>query len=104
MSGPTSGGEEVIEVVKNAAGLILGVSEKRTWIEFLFEGDLMHTRTVNLPAGLMWDIYVEDIPHKATIYEHPRTMIFFNAPCDVRIVRDGGKIIVTGGSQTPAVA
>lgn len=104
MSDPTSGKEEVIEVVKNAAGLILGVSEKRTWIELLFEGDLMHTRTVNLPAGFMWDIYVEEIPHKATIYEHPRTMIFFNAPCDVRIARDGSRIIVTGRSQTPAVA
>jgi hypothetical protein len=33
----------------------------------------MHTQTVNLPAGSVFDIYVEEIPH-------PRTMIFFNGP------------------------
>ena len=106
MSETPSGGEEIIQVVRNAAGIILGVSERRSWIELFFEGDLMHTQTVNLPAGSIFDIYVEKIPHKATVYEHPRTMIFFNGPCDVRIVRDGSKIIVTGESQgqDPAVA
>ena len=66
----------------------------------------MHTQTVNLPAGSIFDIYVEEVPHKATVYEHPRTMIFFNGPCDIQIVRDGNKIIVTGESQglDPAVA
>jgi hypothetical protein len=97
-----SDGEEVVEVVRNAAGVILGVSEKRSWIEFFFEGDLMHTKTVSLPAGSIFDIYVEEIPHKATVYEHPRTMIFFAGPCDVRIVHDGNKIIVTGRSQNPS--
>ena len=43
-------GEELIERIRNAAGLILGVSENRSWIEFFFEGDLMHTKTVNLPG------------------------------------------------------
>ena len=65
----------------------------------------MHTKTVNLPAGSVFDIYVEEIPHKTTVYEQPRTMIFFNGPCDVRIARDGNRIIVTGSarSQNPSL-
>ena len=81
--------EEMIRPIKNAAGIILGVSENRSWIEAFFEGDLMHTKTVNLPAGSVFDIYVEEIPHKATVYEHPRTMIFFNGPCDVQLFVTG---------------
>jgi hypothetical protein len=94
------GGEEPIATVKNAAGIILAVSENRSWIEVLFEGDLMHTKTVNLPAGTIFDIYVEEIPHKTTIYEHPRTMIFFSAPCDLDICRDGNRVMVRGCAQT----
>jgi hypothetical protein len=104
MSDIQDGGEEVIERVRNAAGIILGVSENRSWIELFFEGDLMHTKTVNLPAGSLFDIYIEEIPHKTTVYEHPRTMIFFKAPCDVSISRDGHRIIVTGMPQAPGVA
>ena len=96
MSDTLTSGEEFIERVGNAAGIILGVSENRSWIEILFEGDLMHTRTVNLPTGFIFDIYVEEIPHKATVYEHPRTMIFFEGSCDVEIRREGSKVIVTG--------
>ncbi len=92
-------GEELIERVNNAAGLILGISENRNWIEVFFEGDLMHTKTVNLPAGSIFDIYVEEVPHKTTVYEHPRTMIFFTGPCDVEIVRDGNKVMVRGVDQ-----
>jgi hypothetical protein len=99
MSGAPPSSDEMIDSIKNAAGVILGVSENRSWIEFFFEGDLMHTKTVNLPAGSVFDIYVEEIPHKVTVYEHPRTMIFFNGPCDVRITRDGDKIIVSGNTQ-----
>jgi hypothetical protein len=91
--------EETIDSIKNVAGIILGISENRCWIELFFEGDLMHTKTVNLPTGSIFDIYVEEIPHKATIYEHPRTMVFFSGPCDVRIVRDGNKIVISGESQ-----
>jgi hypothetical protein len=91
--------EETIDSIKNVAGIILGISENRYWIELFFEGDLMHTKTVNLPTGSIFDIYVEEIPHKATIYEHPRTMVFFSGPCDVRIVRDGNKIVISGESQ-----
>src|ERR671922_1540204 len=89
-------GEELIERVRNAAGIILGISENRSWIEIFFEGDLMHTRTVNLTAGSIFDIYIEEIPHKTTVYEHPRTMIFFERSCDLEIGRDGSKIIITG--------
>ena len=91
--------EGLIELVRNAAGLILGVSENRSWIEIFFEGDLMHTKTVNLPQGRVFDIYVEEVPHKATVYEHPRTMIFFSGPCKIEIVRDGDKIIVRASDQ-----
>jgi hypothetical protein len=91
-------GGDLIEIVKNAAGLIIGVSDNRSWIEVFFEGDLMHTRSIGLPADSIFDIYVEEIPHKATVYEHPRTMIFFVGPCDLVITRDGGKIIVSGAA------
>jgi hypothetical protein len=90
--------ESLIDRINNAAGLILGVSENRTWIEILFEGDLMHTKTVNLPADILFDIYVEEIPHKTTVYEHPRTMIFFEGSCDLEITRDENRIIVHGTS------
>ena len=88
--------EEFADQVKNAAGIILGVSENRTWMELFFEGDLMHTKTVNLPAGTLFDIFIEEIPHKTTLYEHPRTMIFFNGPCNLEIFREGNRIIVRG--------
>jgi len=89
-------GEELIATIKNAAGLILAVTENRNWIEVFFEGDLMHTQTVNLPAGRMFDVYIEEIPHKTTVYEHPRTMILFHSPCDLQIIREGDKVVVTG--------
>jgi hypothetical protein len=89
-----NGGEEFLERVENAAGIILGVSGNRSWIELFFEGDAMHTRTVGLPAASIYDIYVEEIPHKATVYEHPRTMIFFETACDLEIRRDGDRIFV----------
>jgi hypothetical protein len=91
---------EIIDPIKNAAGIILGVSDNRSWIELFFEGDSMHTQTVDLPAGSVFDIYVEEIPHKTTVYEHPRTMIFFDGPCDLRIARDGNRIIVTGSARS----
>jgi len=91
--------DEAPVTVKNAAGLIIAVTEQRNWIEVFFEGDLMHTRTVNFPSGRMFDIYVEEIPHKTTVYEHPRTMIFFNGTCDLQIARDGDRVIVTGSTS-----
>ena len=54
--------DEEAVAIQNAAGLIIAVTEQRNWIEVFFEGDLMHTRTVNFPSGRMFDIYVEEIP------------------------------------------
>ena len=104
MADETKDGEDLIAAVKSAAGIILAVTENRNWIEVFFEGDLMHTRTVNLPAGTLFNIYVEEIPHKTTVYEHPRTTIFFDGPCDIEITRDGGKVIVMGVSPSQDVA
>lgn len=89
---------ESIATINSAAGLILAVTENRNWIEVFFEGDTMHTKTINLPAGRMFDIYIEEIPHKTTVYEHPRTMILFDGPCDLDITCDGDKIVVSGQS------
>jgi hypothetical protein len=58
----------------------------------------MHLQTVNLPAGKMFNIYIEEIP-QAIVDEHPRKMILFAAPCDLEIIRAGERAIVTG---TPA--
>jgi hypothetical protein len=95
-SGVAGRKEELLCSIQNAAGLILAVTENRAWIEVFFEGDLMHTKTVNLPGDVLFNIYIEEIPHKTTVYEHPRTMIFFNGPCDLRVTREGDKVIVTG--------
>jgi hypothetical protein len=92
--------EELIASIENAAGVIIAVTENRNWIEVFFEGDLMHTKTVNLPSGRIFNVYIEEIPHKTTVYEHPRTMIFFNRPCDLRMTRDGDKVIVMGVSPS----
>lgn len=92
--------EELIASIENAAGVIIAVTENRNWIEVFFEGDLMHTKTVNLPSGRIFNVYIEEIPHKTTVYEHPRTMIFFNRPCDLRMTRDGDKVIIMGASPS----
>ena len=96
MADALDSGAELVATIKNAAGIILAVTENRNWIEVFFEGDTMHTKTVNLPAGTLFNIYIEAIPHKTTVYEHPRTMIFFDGPCDLEITRDGERVIVTG--------
>ena len=96
MANTLDSGEELVATIKHAAGIILAVTENRNWIEVFFEGDTMHTRTVDLPHGMMFNIYIEEIPHKTTVYEHPRTMIFFDGPCDLEITRDGERVIVTG--------
>jgi hypothetical protein len=94
-----TGAEETVATIRNAAGIILAFSENRVWIELFFDGDLMHTQTVNLPTGACFDIYVEEIPHKTTVYEHPRTMIFFASPCNLCISREGNRVIVKGGIE-----
>ena len=90
--------DETPIAIKNAVGLILAITEQRNWIEVFFEGDLMHTQTVNFPSGRILDIYIEEIPHKRTVYEHPRTMVFFNGPRDLQITREGDRVVVTGSA------
>ena len=43
--------EELLATFTSAAGIILAVTENRNWIEVFFDGVIMHTETVNLPAG-----------------------------------------------------
>jgi hypothetical protein len=88
--------EQLVERVAGIGGIILGVSENRTWIELLYEGDLMHSKTINLPEGTLFDVFVEEIPHKTTIYEYPRTLVYFDGPCTLEIIRAGAKVIVRG--------
>ncbi len=52
MSNAADEGDLIIDRVRNAAGLILGVSANRSWIEFFFEGDRMHTRHCGSPRPL----------------------------------------------------
>ena len=89
-------GEELLATFKSAAGVILAVTENRNWIEVFFDGVIMHTETVNLPADKFFSIYVEEIAHKTTMFEHPRTMNYFDGPYDLRVTRDGKRVIVTG--------
>lgn len=89
-------GEELLATFKSAAGIILAVTENRQWIEVFFDGVIMRTETVNLPVGKNFTIYVEEIGHKTTVYEHPRTMIYFDGPYDLRVTRDGERVVVTG--------
>ena len=93
--------ERCIDRVRGVGGIILGVSESRNWIELLYEGDLMHTKKIELPSDTLFDIFVEEIPHKSTIYEYPRTLIYLEGPCDLEVIREGNKIIVRG-CQTSA--
>ena len=76
--------------------IVLGVSENRNWIELLYEGDLAHAKRIELPTGALFDVLVEEVPHKCTVYEYPRTLVYFDGPCDIEIRRDGNKVIVRG--------
>ncbi len=88
--------EELLDRVKGVGGMIMGVSENRNWIELFYEGDLMHTKKIDLAADTLFDILVEEIPHKTTLYQYPHTLVYFDGPCDVEICREGNKIIIRG--------
>ena len=103
MKKPPLEDEELIERVNRIGGIVLGVTENRSWVELFYEGDHTHIKSVELPGDMpMYDIFVEEIPHKATVYEHPRTMIHLAGPCDLEIVRDGNNIIIRGCASTGA--
>jgi hypothetical protein len=103
MTTPSAQDEGLIDRVKGVGGIILGVSENRNWIELFYEGDLMHTKKLDLPSGALFDVFVEEILHKTTVYEHPRVMIFFEGPCTLEISREGGRIFVRGCAEDAAV-
>ncbi len=97
MKKPLAQGEELIDRINKIGGLIMGVSENRNWIELFYEGDHTHIKSVELPGDIpLFDIFIEEIPHKATIYEHPRITIYFDGPCTLEIFRDSSKVIVRG--------
>jgi len=96
MSKPPVNQEELIDRVKGVGGIILGVSENRNWIELLYEGDLMHSKKIDLPSGSLFDIFIEEIPHKTTVLEHPKTIIYFDGPCTLEICREGDRVVVRG--------
>ena len=88
--------EGAAETVKGVGAIILGISEGRNWIELLYHGDLMHTKKIDMAVDRLCDIFIEEIPHKTTVYEYPRMMIFLESPCDVEICREGNKVILRG--------
>ena len=102
MSDPSKDGDRILERVNRVGMIILGVSENRNWIELLYEGDLAHAKRIELP-GASTQIFVEEIPHKTTVFEPPRAMIYFDAPCDVEIRREGDHVVVRGQKGEPGV-
>jgi hypothetical protein len=94
--------EKIIGRVKRVGAIILGHSENRSWIELCNDGDLMHTQRFELPGDPISQIFVEEIPHKSTIFEPPRTMIFLSAPCEIEIVREGNNFIVRERKEAPS--
>jgi hypothetical protein len=86
--------DNLIGRVKPIGAIILGLSENRPWIELCYDGDLMHTKRFELPADAASQIFVEEIPHKSTLFEPPRTMIYLDAPCEIEIVQEGSHFIV----------
>ncbi len=96
-------GEKILDRVKRIGAIILGVSENRNWIELCYDGDLMHTKRIDLPAGAASQIFIEEIPHKSTLFDPPRTMIYFDCACDLEICQEGNQIVVRGQKVEPTV-
>jgi hypothetical protein len=89
-------GEKILDRVKRVGMVILGVSENRNWIELLYEGDLAHSKRIELPSGTLFDILIEEVPHKTTVFEYPCTLVYFDGPCDVEICQEGGRVVIRG--------
>lgn len=63
----SSGENERLDRANRVGMIILGVSENRNWIELLYEGDLARAKRIELPAGALLTVFVEEIPHKTTV-------------------------------------
>ncbi len=62
MKKPPLEGEELIERVSRVGGIVLGVSDNRSWVEIFYEGDHTHIKSVELPGDIpLFDIFVEEI-------------------------------------------
>jgi hypothetical protein len=101
MSEPSQG-ETLIGRVKPIGLIVLGVSDNRPWIELCYDGDLMHTKRFELNAGPTSQIFIEEIPHKSTVFDGPRTMIYLDGGSEIEIVQDGNNFIVRARKETPA--
>ncbi len=88
--------EKILDRVKGVGMVVLGVSENRNWIELLYEGDLAHAKRIELPSGTLFDIIIEEVPHKTTVFEYPRTLVYFDGPCDVEICQEGERVVIRG--------
>jgi hypothetical protein len=99
----TSEGERIIGRVKPIGMIVLGMSENRPWIELCYDGDLMHTKRFELPADASSQIFVEEIPHRSTVFDGPRTMIYLDVGCEIEIVQEGNNFIVRERKEAPAV-
>ncbi len=95
--------DKLIGRVKPIGMIVLGMSENRPWIELCYDGDLMHTKRFELPADATSQIFVEEIPHKSTVFDGPRTMIYLDGGCEIEIVQEGNNFIVRGRNLTPEV-
>lgn len=102
MSVSSEESEKIIGRVKQVGEIILGNSENRSWIELCNDGDLMHTQRFELSDDPTSQIFVEEISHKTTIFEPPRTMIFLAAACEIEIVREGDNFIVRERKEAPS--
>jgi hypothetical protein len=96
MSDSSEQDEKLIGRVKPIGMIVLGMSENRPWIELCYDGDLMHTKRFELPADASSQIFVEEIPHKSTVFDGPRTMIYLDYGCEIEIVQAENNFIVRG--------
>jgi hypothetical protein len=88
--------EQLIGRVKPIGMIVLGMSENRPWIELCYDGDLMHTKRFELAADASSQIFVEEIPHRSTVFDGPRTMIYLDGGCEIEIVQAENNFIVRG--------
>ncbi len=95
MSEPLEG-EKLIGRVKPIGLIVLGTTDNRPWVELCYDGDLMHTKRFELNAGPAAQIFVEEIAHRSTVFDGPRTMIYLDGGAEIEIVQDGSNFVVRG--------
>jgi hypothetical protein len=87
MSDQANDGDLIIDRIQNAAGLILGISENRSWIEVFFEAtSCIRGRSIFLRIPSL-TFMSRKSPIKRR-YTNIRARWFFTGPCDVLSTRD----------------